>query len=297
MDCHPAVSIEWSPNHVPSGLYRALLLRRRPGLADSETLPAIAVQGSNIKVARDWLDEYRFVTMTPGDDDTAPLMFPHALLGSAHLMMLAHDNFPLGSFGLLHLRNHAIRYRDFGIDQPWDVSCVLARQRQVEKGLEFDFDTTISIDGESVWRSVSTFLKRGKPNGELEISPLADLFPPIDEAVPESGHFDVPHNIGRRYAKVTGDYNPIHVSSLVAKLFGFNRAIAHGMWSLARVLPELPPVDNPVRIDVSFKGPMYVTSRATIKTDTDGRFELFCGTNPRPVIVGAYQNALPDELI
>ena len=49
----------------------------------------------------------------------------------------------------------------------------------------------------------------------------------------------IPDDAGRRYAKVSGDVNPIHLSGLTAKAFGFKRAIAHGMWVKARVLGAL----------------------------------------------------------
>ena len=50
-----------------------------------------------------------------------------------------------------------------------------------------------------------------------------------------------PRDIGRRYGRVTGDLNPIHLSALSARLFGFRRAIAHGMWTKARALAALMP--------------------------------------------------------
>ena len=295
MECNPPVNVIWSPYNVPNGLYRRLFFKSCPGLRNGESLPRISCQGTNIQCDAQNLTDYQFVIQQPSNETEVPLFYPHALFGSAHLMIIGHDTFPLRAFGLLHLRNHVIRYRTFGIDSPWDMKCELTRQRVVEKGLEFDFDSTVQIDGEVVWRSISTYLKRGKQSGELEESPLGNLFPPLPEDAVGSGEFDVPHNIGRRYAKVTGDYNPIHVSSLAAKLFGFKRAIAHGMWSVARAIEQLPKVDGPVRHDVAFKGPMFVTSKATLKAASDGRFDLYCGSNPRPVIVGTYQQSFVDE--
>jgi hypothetical protein len=248
-----------------------------------------------ISVRADKLSAYRHVVQDTADASTVPLLYPHAFLGSAHLMIICHKQFPLGALGLLHVRNHTIRYRPFGSEKPWDLTCELNRQRHVEKGLEFDFDATVSIDGEVVWRSVSTYLKRGTPSGEIENSPLANLFPALDEDSPNSAQFAVPSNIGKQFAKVTGDYNPIHVSSLAAKLFGFNRAIAHGMWSVARIIPELPNIEGPVRHDVAFKGPMFVRSKDTLKNGDNGRFDLFCGANSRPVIVGLYRAAESGE--
>ena len=49
-------------------------------------------------------------------------------------------------------------------------------------------------------------------------------------------------DLGRRYAAISGDYNPIHLGALSAKLFGFKQAIAHGMWSKARCLAALDAV-------------------------------------------------------
>ena len=43
---------------------------------------------------------------------------------------------------------------------------------------------------------------------------------------------------GRRYAAISGDYNPIHLSTISAKMFGFKTAIAHGMWTLACVISQ-----------------------------------------------------------
>jgi acyl dehydratase len=45
--------------------------------------------------------------------------------------------------------------------------------------------------------------------------------------------------MGRRYAKVSGDFNPIHWHALTARPFGFKRAIVHGMWTLAACLARL----------------------------------------------------------
>lgn len=295
MECQPLIDAGWSPDRVVRGLYRRLFFRRRPGLKADQTLPRLRCSASNVAVAVEKVAAYRFVIQDPRDESVVPLLYPHAFLGSAHLAIISHDQFPLGAIGLLHLRNHVLRARPFGVDQPWDVNCELARQRHVQKGLEFDLDATVTIGGQVVWQSVSTYLKRQKSPNEMETSSLGDLFQASVENQPATGQFDVPHDIGKRYAKVTGDYNPIHVSSLAAKLFGFRRAIAHGMWSVARTVQALPEVDGSVRNDVAFKGPMYVNSKASIRTGDLGRFDVYCGTNPRPVLMGHYRAAAPNE--
>ena len=49
----------------------------------------------------------------------------------------------------------------------------------------------------------------------------------------------LPADLGRRYAAVSGDHNPIHLYPLTAKAFGFPRQIAHGMWTKARCVAAM----------------------------------------------------------
>ncbi len=75
----------------------------------------------------------------------------------------------------------------------------------------------------------------------------------------------VPADIGRRYAAVSGDRNPIHLSKLTARLFGFPRAIAHGMWLAARTLAVLEGrLPDAGTVDVAFKAPVLLPSTIAI---------------------------------
>ena len=61
-----------------------------------------------------------------------------------------------------------------------------------------------------------------------------------------------PSDLGRRYGSVSGDLNPIHLSDPTAKLFGFPRAIAHGMWTKARCLAALHDrIPDALAVDVA----------------------------------------------
>ncbi len=77
----------------------------------------------------------------------------------------------------------------------------------------------------------------------------------------------IPDDAGRRYAKVSGDVNPIHLSGLTAKAFGFKRAIAHGMWMKARVLAALSGrLPDAFTVDVAFRKPVFLPSTVTLST-------------------------------
>jgi len=54
-----------------------------------------------------------------------------------------------------------------------------------------------------------------------------------------TGQWRLDGDVGRRYAAVSGDRNPIHLSALSAKPLGFPRAIAHGMYTASRALADV----------------------------------------------------------
>jgi acyl dehydratase len=71
-------------------------------------------------------------------------------------------------------------------------------------------------------------------------------------------------DLGRRYAAVSGDYNPIHVHPLSARLFGFPSAIAHGMWTKARCLAALSDqLPESFTVEAAFRKPILLP--ATVK--------------------------------
>ena len=81
----------------------------------------------------------------------------------------------------------------------------------------------------------------------------------------------VPDDIGRRYAAVSGDVNPIHLNPLAAKAFGFPRAIAHGMWTHARSLAALEgrlPA-GPLTVRAQFAKPVLLPSTVALHTAVD----------------------------
>ena len=109
-----------------------------------------------------------------------------------------------------------------------------------------------------LWKARSRFLCRGiKLAGEPP-----DLSLPSHQGLLETDHWTAEHDIGRSYAKVSGDYNPIHLSAWSTRLFGFPQAIAHGLWSEARTLAALQehlPTAN-LEITVRFIKPVLLPS-------------------------------------
>ncbi len=77
-------------------------------------------------------------------------------------------------------------------------------------------------------------------------------------------------NHGRRYARVSGDYNPIHLWSWTARPFGFRRPILHGFCIEALVAHALIARlwdGDPARLRrlrISFRSPLVLPARASL---------------------------------
>lgn len=128
--------------------------------------------------------------------------------------------------------------------------------------------------GEEVWRSRSTYLARGAqaPAG----APEADVEVVVGALERPAATWRVPDDAGRRYAKVSGDVNPIHLSGLTAKALGFKRAIAHGMWVKARVLGAVANrLPEAFAYDVQFTKPLFLPSTVHLATgQVDGGWDV-----------------------
>ena len=94
---------------------------------------------------------------------------------------------------------------------------------------------------------------RRKADGE----PDAGLV--IADAPTGGVQWKLPADLGRTYAGVSGDHNPIHLYPLTAKALGFPRQIAHGMWTLARSIAAIENrLPDAVTVEVAFKKPVFL---------------------------------------
>ena len=100
----------------------------------------------------------------------------------------------------------------------------------------------------------------------------------------------MPGDQGRQYAGVSGDSNPIHLHPLSARLFGFPRPIAHGMWVKARCLAAIDGhLPDAYTVSVRFKLPMLLPAKAafTSQSVADGRdFAVHDAKSGKPHVAG-----------
>jgi acyl dehydratase len=88
---------------------------------------------------------------------------------------------------------------------------------------------------------------------------------------------------GRRYARLSGDWNPIHLWPATARLFGFRQPIIHGMHSAARIEAALDRLSGrPTQgLSVEFKRPIPLGSEVELWADAaSGAFAVLADGLP-----------------
>lgn len=207
---------------------------------------------TDVTVERAHVDRYAAVCGFP-TKDTAPLPYPHLLAFALQMGIMTDPGFPAPAIGTVHLENRISQHRPVRIGETVDVAASVAGARPHPKGTVYDFDTVVRADGETVWEETSSYLRRGQ--GDDSASPG----PAFPEAETHGIVWRLPADLGRTYAAVSGDRNPIHLYALTAKALGFPRQIAHGMWTMARCVAALENrIPDAATVEVAFKRPVLL---------------------------------------
>lgn len=190
---------------------------------------------------------------------TLPVTYPHVLAFDQQMGVLTSGAFPVPAIGLVHVENRITQHRPIGVDERLTVRTAFGELKPHLKGRAFDITTTVTAGGEVAWEEVSTMLRRGPgPFGSdtPDPNPTGDEIPSALQ-LPERSLWKVGGDLGRRYGAVSGDRNPIHLTGLTAKAFGFPSAIAHGMWTKAHALAALGGrLPDAYEVAVAFKTPV-----------------------------------------
>ncbi|NEC86159.1 MaoC/PaaZ C-terminal domain-containing protein [Streptomyces sp. SID12501] len=277
LDRTPALAPLLARGALLSPFKKAALNRPRPdaGLPDTR----LVLPGVRIDLAR--LAAYERVCGFPVGDDSLPITYPHVLGFPLAMLLMTDRHFPLPLLGLVHTSVEIIRWRPLAATGTYELSVYVEELTSHRRGTEAAVQTEVREGEELVWESRSTYLARHRRVEQpAACAPVAGAqatgAPPAcdeHEALPLVAEWRLGEDVGRRYAAASGDRNPIHLHALTARLFGFRRAIAHGMWTAARCLAAHgTPQSALVRTD--FRAPVLLPGAVEYGADGFGSFEL-----------------------
>ncbi len=264
------------------------LVNQLPGIRKTGEFTGLAFSRPAVTILRPQVTSYAGVCGFPVKD-TVPLTYPHLLAFPLHMAILTDPSFPFPAVGAVHLANSITAHRPVAVGETVTVTARADEVRTHPKGRAVDFVTTVDSGGEVVWESSSTYLRRGHGDAEAT-APEGPTDVPTGRVT-----WRLPADLGRRYAAVSGDHNPIHLYPLTAKALGFPRQIAHGMWSLARCVAAVENrLPDAVTVEVAFKKPILLPGSVAFGVDATAEGLAFALTSPKngaPHLVGSTRGA------
>ncbi|WP_372433139.1 MaoC/PaaZ C-terminal domain-containing protein [Myceligenerans indicum] len=227
------------------GAAASVVKRPRAGVV----LPAVAYRVADVDTAdaAARLAAYQDVVGEPSSD-VLPAGFLHVLAFPLATAVMVRKDFPLGLLGMVHLRNVARVLFPVRLGDRLEIRAWAENARAHRRGVRVDVVAEARVNGALAYRAVSTYLAKGYavsgdagPGTDGGVSRRRDAERPSWTPPLPTARWSLGRSVGPEYGAVSGDRNPIHLSALGAKAFGFPRAIAHGMYTAARALAEVGP--------------------------------------------------------
>ncbi|MDW4910263.1 MaoC/PaaZ C-terminal domain-containing protein [Streptomyces sp. ADMS] len=273
----PAHTLDRTPPLAPllargallSPFKKAALNRPRPDAGRPRT--RLVLPGVRIDLAR--LAAYERVCGFPVGDDALPITYPHVLGFPLAMLLMTDRGFPLPLLGLVHTSVEIVRRRHLPATGTYELFVYVEELAPHRRGTEASVHTEARESGELVWESRSTYLARHRSDVPAGAPTGAPSTADEREALPVVAAWRFAGDVGRRYAAASGDRNPIHLHALTARLFGFRRAIAHGMWTAARCLAAHGTPESAL-VRTEFRAPVLLPGTVEYGADGFGNFEL-----------------------
>ncbi|MGE6408058.1 MULTISPECIES: MaoC/PaaZ C-terminal domain-containing protein [unclassified Psychrobacter] len=279
-----------------ANIVKSLLPIGNGGKVSRDQLPQSTYYVDDLHIDQENLDDYRKICGF-ADDGKVPATYFSVLSQTLQMNMMVKEPFPFAMLGLVHVDNSVTQYRPIGERETVAMSVTFDNLRDHAQGQQFDFVTIVKSEDEVIWEGTSTYLSRSKKpsSKDKKSAPRPVMVKP--EVNEEGVHsiFEVPEDIGRRYAFVSGDFNLIHLHPLSARAFGFPKAIAHGMWSKAKCLALMGDLPDAYTTDVSFKLPIFLPAEVELiaepvaqlkNVDDTCEFGLYSSKNNKPHLAG-----------
>ena len=231
------------------------VLKPRPGLKEGHFVSKFGVE-STMSISKTWLDSYiQICGWSTSDTLTVPITAPQVLAIPLHMYLLTHSLFPSSALGMVHAENEMISHRPIDPDLELKVRSWIGNTQWKTRGFQVDVYTTVSQNDEDKprWQAKTSLFRSAKTSASSKTNKVDQILESPDQTL------NLPANQGRLYALIAGDFNPIHLYPITARLFGFKRPIVHGMWTLAHLLNQSYSELNQLscgRLAVRFRRPL-----------------------------------------
>ena len=247
-------------------------------------LPELTLKVSDFVINTEQFNQY-LESFGFNENDKIPAPFFYLATQTSQLFLLTQSRFPLSPAGLVHLgvcfkQYKALLTKDWKNSQSSNyIFMSIVNQRHSKKGLVFDIETELYDQNQTPYLKITnTYLARAiRVNSHEGLPVLCNLNPDdLSSSTLPITSIALNQHAGKRYARLSGDYNPIHLSRFTAKLFGFKRPIIHGIFLVSKAYAQLYNQSNPPPLKgvFQFKSPFYLPGQGQLSIHTQGQQSL-----------------------
>ncbi len=239
--------------------YRPLLFKALLKRAASAPLSPFSLSVSRFSFQETKVAHYRDFFDLP--DESFPLPYLFVATQAAQLYLFTHPKIAVRPLGLVHM---GVEFESFSVidtKQSFQFELSLTSQAQTKRGRTFELTGVLKNGDVVVAQYRSQYLMPGQAKGNnTSNKPNKSQNEALD---PVSPWHTITVSDARQYARLSGDYNPIHLSRWLSPLFGFKQPIAHGMYMVGKLYAKAIHQNTesaPTRFKVSFCRPLLLPS-------------------------------------
>ncbi|ASI93014.1 MaoC family dehydratase [Vibrio mediterranei] len=242
-------------------LFKALL--KRIDVDAITCIGPLSLTNSNFHFDTEKLQRYKdYFGFSKG---SVPIPFLFVATQNEQLQLFTHPNTSIRPLGLVHTYIEFEQFDALDGEQSYEFQLELQAERKTDRGLSFELHGAFYRSGQMIARYRSGYLMPTKrKNVRSKNTP-----PVLSTPLPELSTFTVSVSQAREYAKLSGDYNPIHLARWSAKLFGFNRPIIHGMYMVAKLLTTGADSTALRNVGFAFKKPILMPTEVQVVQDKE----------------------------
>ncbi len=195
-------------------------------------------------------------------DNPQPLCYLYLLAQRAQVALMVDKRFTMKVPGMVHMGNKLVQLAPLDFAQPFTLKSRAEVPYKEEGSLLPRFMVDILQHGQKVAYCESWYLVKRKSKTKRQHTESLNL----DFTVVHTEEWQIPGNYGRKYARVSGDINPIHTIPLFAKMMGFKTSILHGWYSVSRLVKRAEELNATTYqdVEVNFKAPVYLPSKQVL---------------------------------
>lgn len=235
-----------------------VLLANKAGLAANQPLPALSLRVRTVPIERRSVERYRAFF---GFAAPLPIAWLYLPVQRAQLALINRSDFPLRALGLIHVANSISLIEPIDPAAGLGITVRVGQQKTRRHGRQFELVAELEQGGRLKAKLASTYLARTASAGRTPEASGAAAPPRRCEALTA---IEVPAAMAWRYARLSGDWNPIHLHRWLARPLGLRQPIAHGMCVAALALASLEKQAgrSANRFDAQFLRPLPLGVRA-----------------------------------